>query len=452
MSQEDLDKLFQQNSDEHDFKYNEEAWSHMESLLEKDDRRYFGWWRWGYIGLILIGIVGFFTIYQVVSTNEVSKYDNHLEHVKTPSNNDLTEKANNNVSSTLINETNKELNAIEETDLSSDTEKDMSPNLTSTSTNRTPTNNRDKTKYKDQVTTSQTIPTPNSSSSINLTNSDQLKKSPDVQSNNNSISNATVGSSIAATTSKAKDKIQDFPLPIILVQSKVSYLEFEDGFNLPELNFVEIDFDNDNSTTINPPKENQFLIGFAASGEVSTVGMDNVCTPDLKFGLQAEYRFKNRFGVNLAANYIKKDYGASGDEYFPPNGFWEDGIAPETARGLCDIIETSINGTYYFGKEGYRRNGFYTTLGLTSYTMLRQEYWYSYENQTPLSKVWWLSENESSFWFSMGHVSLGYQFKLKEKTSVQIEPYMKLPLSGVGHGQVNITSFGLTGRFNFQIK
>ena len=39
MTHEDLDKLFQQNSEEHGFKYNEEAWSQMDGLLEEEDKK-----------------------------------------------------------------------------------------------------------------------------------------------------------------------------------------------------------------------------------------------------------------------------------------------------------------------------------------------------------------------------------------------------------------------------
>ena len=62
-SPEDLDKLFQIGSEQHDFEYNEVAWEQMEQLLDKKKKkRSFIWFFTGLLSLItVVGIVTYTT-------------------------------------------------------------------------------------------------------------------------------------------------------------------------------------------------------------------------------------------------------------------------------------------------------------------------------------------------------------------------------------------------------
>jgi len=63
LSPEDLDKLFQLGSEQHDFEYNEVAWKQMEQLLDKKkQKRSFIWIFTGLLSLItVVGIVIYIT-------------------------------------------------------------------------------------------------------------------------------------------------------------------------------------------------------------------------------------------------------------------------------------------------------------------------------------------------------------------------------------------------------
>ena len=52
-------------------------------------------------------------------------------------------------------------------------------------------------------------------------------------------------------------------------------------------------------------------------------------------------------------------------------------------------------------------------------------------------------KNENSHIFSVLNLSGGYQHHLSDRVSVMGEPYVKIPVSGVGYGKVKLNSAGV---------
>ena len=52
-------------------------------------------------------------------------------------------------------------------------------------------------------------------------------------------------------------------------------------------------------------------------------------------------------------------------------------------------------------------------------------------------------KNENSHIFSVINLSGGYQYHFSDRFSLMAEPYVKIPLSGVGQGKVNLNSGGI---------
>jgi hypothetical protein len=87
----------------------------------------------------------------------------------------------------------------------------------------------------------------------------------------------------------------------------------------------------------------------------------------------------------------------------------------------------------------------YLTAGLSSYIMKKEkyEYTYYYHNSWPQ----WEKKTEhiytgNTHLFSVMNFSFGYERKISNKLSILGEPYLKLPLSGVGNGKVKLFSTG----------
>jgi hypothetical protein len=75
--------------------------------------------------------------------------------------------------------------------------------------------------------------------------------------------------------------------------------------------------------------------------------------------------------------------------------------------------------------------------------MLDEEYTYNYTYGTkPYSKTKEIS-HQNEHWFGVQNLSAGYYRKLSPAFSVGVEPFVKIPLSGIGNGNVRLTSAGI---------
>ena len=65
------------------------------------------------------------------------------------------------------------------------------------------------------------------------------------------------------------------------------------------------------------------------------------------------------------------------------------------------------------------------------------------------------SDNEATkqqHYFGIGTLSFGYQKYINRNTSIQIEPYLQIPFTGIGLGQVDLISTGVQVKIAFRKK
>lgn len=71
---------------------------------------------------------------------------------------------------------------------------------------------------------------------------------------------------------------------------------------------------------------------------------------------------------------------------------------------------------------------------------------YEYEYKTPSGQYYKYNlavKDQNKHYFSVLTLSAGYKYKLSRRVSLQAEPYVKLPLGGVGVGKVKLNSSGI---------
>ncbi|HKI47293.1 MAG TPA: hypothetical protein VKA08_18325, partial [Balneolales bacterium] len=110
-------------------------------------------------------------------------------------------------------------------------------------------------------------------------------------------------------------------------------------------------------------------------------------------------------------------------------------------------IPVDVNYTLW-GKKGNRIG---IGAGLSSYLMLRENYYFHYatssgQNPKEISIV-----NQNRHWFSVLNLQLSYERQLSSDLSVGFEPYVKLPLSNIGYEKVKLQSAGLAVVINWRV-
>ena len=188
-------------------------------------------------------------------------------------------------------------------------------------------------------------------------------------------------------------------------------------------------------------------IGLVAGIDISTVKFTHGDNAGYNFGLMTGYQFNRRWSVYTGIVYTKKNYKLDGSDYHPPKHYWTQYVKLETVEGWCRMWELPLQIRYTFNPGA--KTAFFASAGLSSYFMKKQQYNYSYKNNMnqQLTAAW---SNDSTFKhvFSILHLSAGFEKPLGRHMNWQIEPYAKIPLGGVGFGNIRLSSFGV----NFSVQ
>lgn len=194
--------------------------------------------------------------------------------------------------------------------------------------------------------------------------------------------------------------------------------------------------------TVSPHAKQQFLYaGLLGGVDASTVKLQSIKGAGYSLGLLAGYRFSKRWSAEAGILWDEKKYYTDGKYFNTSKIDIPTGLQLQDLNGTCNMFDISVDAKYDLAIK--RSGHFFVTGGFSSYLMKKEAYNYSaiYYGQ-------WLTDyksysNATRDWFSIAQFSVGYEKQLGKKYNLRIEPYLKMPLQGVGIGSLPITSMGL---------
>lgn len=176
-----------------------------------------------------------------------------------------------------------------------------------------------------------------------------------------------------------------------------------------------------------------FSIKFAVSPDYSTVKSVRPGKMGFNYGLLVEYAISKRLSVASGLVRSNKFYSARNVEYNGQPSDWVD--------GRCYMWDVPVMAYYHFSHG--RKWSLYAGAGVSSYLMSEERYVYQvragYGNVYTYEQTIRGKNNE---WFSVLNFSVGLNRKLNSQWAVQLEPFFKAPLAGVGEGGVSLASLG----------
>ena len=200
----------------------------------------------------------------------------------------------------------------------------------------------------------------------------------------------------------------------------------------------------------NKKKEKQLYIGFLVGPDYSMVKSRTTNRAGYSVGLLAGYRFAKNLSIETGILWDRKRYKVEGQHFNKEkmNLLMHSNLLK--VWGYCDMFEVPINLRYDFSNKG--NHSWFATAGVSSYLMKKEDYGYAYERYGNQYQGWKSYENASSNWLSVANISIGYQRKLGNIGQLRIEPYLKLPLGGVGIGDMRLQSSGVYVGFTRPIR
>jgi len=420
---EDLDKKIKEAADQHHPAYDEKAWRKMEKLLnqqlpqEKNDRRRI---LFLFLLLLLIGGGGYLLISQPwnkesgVAKTSVQDNRNTVEANKKAI--DQNEVGGNQARSTQTDETNDESVSLK--------------NSTSERTNVVTAGRNEPRSFTDQNNKTVSRFQPVKNQKPQKDDVSRVIQLPVTKANGDGGSSGNTQNKIAAPGIREENKDGSKSITGDL-KNQVIENNSEEATK-PEAKRSQ-------KKVARTPNRNGFSFSVSAGPDVSKAGSSKTGKTTLLYGAGIGYT-RNRFALRAGMYLAKKIYWANANDYYltytpPPT------VKFVGADANCDVIEIPVKLDYNFGMND--KHNWFASAGLSSYLMKKEKYVYIYKTLTGPSSYPYQAKNENKHYFSVLNLSGGYTRQLNSTFSVSAEPYVEVPLTGIGKGKVHLNSGGI---------
>ncbi len=165
-------------------------------------------------------------------------------------------------------------------------------------------------------------------------------------------------------------------------------------------------------------------------------------------GVSVNVGLSKKLGVQTGLIYGSKNYDANSYDYTFNNPNTQATIA--SIQALCKVLEIPLKATYNLTENQNR--SIEINAGLSSYIMLKENYVFKYLPSTGRKDRVSEFTNANQHFFSVLDLSATYNIKLKSKKfALGFEPYIKIPLGGIGEGNVPLKSSGVSLKLRYDL-
>ena len=155
-----------------------------------------------------------------------------------------------------------------------------------------------------------------------------------------------------------------------------------------------------------------------------------------------------RVTLQTGLRYSAKSYAADRYEY----KFGSDKIQSLISEvdASCAVLEIPVQASYTLFENVNKSIDI--NAGMSSYFMLKEDYNFRYTAASGHEDRLQQFRNRNQHYFGVVDLSATYYVKLKkEKLRLGLEPYVKIPVTGVGEGRVNLKSNGVSIKLRYEL-
>ncbi|WP_316817455.1 hypothetical protein [Pedobacter nyackensis] len=192
------------------------------------------------------------------------------------------------------------------------------------------------------------------------------------------------------------------------------------------------------------PVSLSFSVGPEFNSSTSMIGGKKGFSTGIGLSLGVTKRIRLQTGLK----YSSKDYGTDGYAYAFANEKMKSLISHVDAS--CDVLEIPLLASFTIMEDRARSIDF--NAGMSSYFMLKEDYIFKYTAASGYADRFQEINNKNQHYFGVIDLSATYYIKLKkEKFRLGLEPYVKIPVTGVGEGDVNLKSSGVALKLRYDV-
>ena len=452
-----FDKKIKEAAENHHPAYDEKAWEKMEKMLdkhlpEKKDRRRFIFFLLFF--LLLGGGATYLLIDKPWKTNntiantEKTKdqkisnpvIENKPQQNQSQSNIVATDKNQEQVSNNQVSNKNDESNLTQnntsQPKIAATTEKRIDLRVKKPQVERSIVKNNDQSKQIESSNKITVSPNNKNNSNVDITPSNKDQQSSVINNNNNNVvtkNNNTSSNPVIDNSSNKNEEKNVTPDKNVTANNTADVSKKEE--------VVKNEQQQKKNTGKNKQKGN-FAFSASFGPDLSKAGSSSdLSKVNWSYGAGVSYTLK-KFTLRSGFYVAKKVYNADAKDYkleytLPPN------IKFINVNADCKVYEIPLNVAYNFASN--KNSSWFASLGLSSYLMKSEKYqnWYKNTSTNTTYPRSFQYSTKNNYYFSVLDLSAGYSYRINNTFSLSAEPYLKLPLSGIGEGKVHLNSAGI---------
>ncbi|HWZ13976.1 MAG TPA: hypothetical protein VNW95_01970 [Mucilaginibacter sp.] len=182
----------------------------------------------------------------------------------------------------------------------------------------------------------------------------------------------------------------------------------------------------------------QFAISVLAAPDLNGVGSFQQSKVGTNVGLLFSAAVSKKFTISTGALYSVKPYLTNFEDYHTPYKFH---VSPVNVTADCRMLDIPLNLGYQVYNKQQNRLSIGT--GLSSYIMLHEHYTYNYNDVYAYGPSGYTVPKSGKYFFGVLNLNATYERQLNSKIAISAQPYLKLPLTNIGYGQVKLQSTGV---------
>jgi len=203
----------------------------------------------------------------------------------------------------------------------------------------------------------------------------------------------------------------------------------------------------DHPASLSKPK--RFYIGGVFAPELMSVKFQPVNKTSFNIGLLTGYKITSRFSIELGFVLAHKYYYSDG-KYINKNAIRRDNSQILKVNAYNDVTEIPLGLRYDIRSS--KNGNFFAGIGVVSYIIHKQQYSYVYTKQGEEKEGVKNNNKAADYWFSNAQLSVGYERRVGKIGDIRVEPYYRIPLKGIGIGDLHVTSVGINLALTRNIK
>jgi Outer membrane protein beta-barrel domain len=180
--------------------------------------------------------------------------------------------------------------------------------------------------------------------------------------------------------------------------------------------------------------------GIAAGVELNEVKGQSMTKAGLNVGAMLGLQINQKTAIETGVQVSQKKYYSEGKHFKPKAGSMPANMYVNSLQSSSTIIEIPVSVKYNFSKK---KNTLYAKAGVSSYIMTKESNKYQAVVSGQQQEINSTYKANKAYLASEIRISAGYQHTAGKKLNIRVEPYIQIPLKGIGIGTMPVTSTGL---------